>query len=231
MSKKDSAFNGFTPQTFRFFKDLKENNYKEWFDAHKHIYESELLNPLKALVTTLSPAMYNIDSAFELRPHRCLSRIYRDTRFSKNKDPYKEFMWMAFQIPVTADVWKDYPGYFFEIRENYYTIGLGLFQPKKKVMDALREEIAYNADEFQRVTQQSVLDRGFTINGDMYKRPIANELPEYFQPWIQRKGLWVEKIRPVGKEMYSTEFADIIREDYVAMEWLYSFMKDVTMGL
>lgn len=101
---KIETFKGFTPETFRFFNDLKENNYKEWFDEHKYIYEKEVLNPLKALVTTLSPVMYNIDPSFELRPHRCLSRIYRDIRFSKNKDPYKDFMWMAFQIPVTNDV-------------------------------------------------------------------------------------------------------------------------------
>ncbi len=116
MAQKDLIFKGFTPQTFQFFKDLGENNYKEWFDANKPVYEKVLLNPLKALITTLSPAMHNIDPGFELRPHRAMSRIYRDIRFSKNKDPYKDFMWVAFQIPVTNDVWKDYPGYFMEFR-------------------------------------------------------------------------------------------------------------------
>ncbi|MDR3056787.1 MAG: DUF2461 domain-containing protein [Dysgonomonas sp.] len=225
---KELVFNGFTPRTFQFFKDLGENNYKEWFDAHKQVYEDELLNPLKALVSTLSPAMYNIDQAMELRPHRCLSRIYRDTRFSKNKDPYKDFMWMAFQIPVTNDVWKDYPGYFMDIRATEYTLGLGLFQPKKKVMDAFRDEIAYDAEEFQRVTQKTVLDRGYTINGEEYKRPIPNDLPEYFQPWIQRKGIWVSKTKPIGDELYSADFANTIKEDFVAMEWLYNFMKEAT---
>jgi uncharacterized protein (TIGR02453 family) len=225
---KDLAFEGFTPKTFQFFKDLKENNYKEWFDAHKDVYEKELLNPLKALVTVLSPAMYNIDQAMELRPHRCLSRIYRDIRFSKNKEPYKDFMWMAFQIPVTNDVWKDYPGYFMEISATGYTLGLGLFQPKKKVMDAFRDEITYDAEEFQRVTQKCVLDRGYIINGEEYKRPVSNDLPEYFQPWINRKGIWVSKTKPIGEELYSAQFADVIKEDFIAMEWLYNFMKEAT---
>lgn len=222
------TFDGFTPRTFQFFKDLKENNYKEWFDANKHIYEKELLNPLKALVTALSPAMYNIDPAFELRPHRCLSRIYRDTRFSKNKDPYKDFMWMAFQIPVTNDVWKDYPGFFMEINADGYALGLGLFQPKKKVMDAFRDEVIYDAEEFQRVTKKTVLDRGYIINGEEYKRPVPNDLPEYFQPWIQRKGIWVSKTKPIGEELYSAAFAEMVKEDFVAMEWLYNFMKEAT---
>lgn len=225
---KDLVFNGFTPATFQFFKDLEQNNYKEWFDEHKPVYEKELLNPLKALVTTLSPAMYNIDNSFELRPHRTMSRIYRDTRFSKNKDPYKNFMWVAFQVPVTGEVWKDYPGYFMEFRADTYTLGLGLFQPKKKVMDNFRDEIAYDAEEFQRITQQIVFDRGYSLGGELYKRSIPNELPEYFQPWIQRKGVWIEKVKPVGKELFSPDFANLVKEDFEALEWLYNFMKEAT---
>ena len=226
MSKKETSFNGFTPETFQFFKDLQENNYKEWFDANKHIYEKELLNPLKAFFTALSPAMYNIDAGFELRPHRAMSRIYRDTRFSKNKDPYKDFMWLTFQLPVVREEWKDYPGYFMELRGDSYTLGLGLFQPKRKVMDNFRDEISYDANEFQRVTQTTVLDRGYTVNGEQYKRPLESDLPEYFQQWIQRKGVWVSKTRPIGEELLSTEFADMVREDFTALEWLYNFMKE-----
>lgn len=222
------AFNGFTPQTFQFLKDLKENNYKEWFDTHKKVYETELLNPLKALFLALTPAMYAIDPDFEMRPHRAISRIYRDVRFSKDKSPYKTFMWMTFQRPVSREEWKDYPGYFLELNENSYTLGLGLFQPKKKVMDNFRDGVIYDAEEFQRVTQETVLDRGYTIKGEEYKRPIPNELSEYFQPWIQRKGIWIEKVKPVGEELYSGDIADKIAEDFTALEWLYNFMKEVS---
>lgn len=226
MSKKDALFSGFTPETFQFFKDLKENNYKEWFDANKHIYENEILNPLKAFFAALSPTMHNIDAGFEMRAHRAMSRIYRDVRFSKNKEPYKDFMWLVFQLPVTREEWKDYPCYFLELRADGYTLGLGLFQPKKKVMDNFRDEISYDADEFQRVTQATVLDRGYTVNGEEYKRPIASDLPEYFQQWIQRKGIWVEKSRPVGEELFSPEFANQVKDDFIALEWLYNFMKE-----
>lgn len=222
----NKTFKGFTPQTFRFFRDLEENNNKEWFDAHKAIYESQLLNPLKALFQTMYPIMCSVDPAFEERPHRAMSRIYRDTRFSHNKLPYKTFMWMTFQLPVSREEWKDYPGYFLELRADTYTLGLGLFQPKKKVMDSFRDSVIYEAEEFRRITQETVLDRGYTINGEEYKRPIANDLPEYFQPWIQRKGIWVEKIRPIGEELYSNSFADLMLKDFMAMEWLYKFMKE-----
>jgi len=229
MSKKDSIFNGFTPKTFRFFNDLKENNYKEWFDANKQVYEEEVLNPLKALFMALSPAMHNIDAGFEMRPHRAMSRIYRDIRFSKNKEPYKDFMWMVYQLPVTRDEWKDHPGYFLELRGDSYTLGLGLFQPKKKVMDAFRDEISYDAEEFRKVTQETVLDRGYTVCGEEYKRPLPSDLPDYFQPWIQRKGIWVEKVKPIGEELFSPDFVSLVKDDFKALEWLYNFMKEATL--
>lgn len=223
---KEQPFKGFTPATIQFFKDLRVNNYKEWFDEHKSIYEKEIYLPLKALVVALSPTMHNIDSAFELRPHRAVSRIYRDVRFSKNKDPYKTCMWITFQIPVSRDVWMDYPGYFMEISDEGYTIGMGLFMSKKKVMDVVREEISFEASEFKRITKKTVLDRGFTVQGEEYKRPLANDLDEYFQQWMQRKGIWVAKTRPATTEMFSSDFAKIIADDFISLEWLYTFFKN-----
>lgn len=217
------AFNGFTLATIQFFKDLQDNNYKEWFEEHRSVYDNELVKPFKELISTLTPTMYNIDSQFELRPHRVLSRIYRDVRFSKNKDPYKTCLWMSFQIP-TPD-WVNIPGFFMELNAETYFYGMGLFAPKKKTMDALRDSIAYDAKEFQAQTQK-ILDRGFVIYGDEYKRPIPNELSEYFQPWVQRKNLYVGKNIPINEDVFSPKFAEIIREDYESLVWLYNFLKD-----
>lgn len=217
------AFNGFTPATIQFFNDLRENNYKEWFEEHRLTYENELIKPFKELVASLTPAMYNIDPQFELRPHKVLSRIYRDVRFSKNKDPYKTCLWMSFQVPATD--WEMIPGFFMELNADRYFYGMGLYAPKKKTMDNLRDSIAYDAKEFQAQTQK-ILDRGFVVCGDEYKRLIPNELPEYFQTWVQRKNLYVGKSRPINEDVFSTKFADIIREDYESLVWLYKFFKD-----
>lgn len=222
----EQAFNGFTPQTFQFFRDLKENNYKEWFDAHKPVYESEVLNPMKQLFLAMAPAMSTIDPMFEMRPHRAVSRIYRDIRFSKDKTPYRDCMWFVFQKPVSREEWKDYPGYFLEVSGATYTLGMGLFQPKKKVMDSFRDALLYAPEEFQEHTQKDILDRGYVVKGEEYKRPIPNELPDYFQPWFNRKGIWVEKVTPLGDELYSPAFAHQLVEDFKAMEWFYGFLKE-----
>ena len=217
------AFSGFNQQGLTFLLQLSQNNNKEWFEEHRSVYENELVKPFKELIASLTPTMHNIDSQFELRPHRVLSRIYRDVRFSKNKDPYKTCLWMSFQAP-TPD-WVNIPGFFMELNADTYFYGMGLFGPKKKTMDNLRDSIAYDAKEFQIQTQK-ILDRGFVVYGDEYKRLIPSELPEYFQTWIQRKNLYVGKNRPVNEDVFSPKFADIIREDYESLVWLYEFLKD-----
>lgn len=217
------SFKGFTPATIQFLNDLKENNYKEWFEEHRQIYENELVKPFKELTSTLTPTMYNIDPQFEFRTHRILSRIYRDIRFSKNKEPYKTCMWMSFQQPTKE--WEKMPGFFMELNADGYFYGMGLIGPKKKDMDNIRESIAYDAEEFRKQTQP-ILERGFIIGGEEYKRPLENNLSEYFQPWLQRKGLYVGKNRPIGEEVFKKEFADIIKDDYESLTWLYNFLKD-----
>lgn len=224
MSKKSTGFKGFTPEALQFFRDLAANNYKEWFEENKHIYEKELKEPFKELVLSLTPTMHNIDQSFELRPHRVVSRIYRDTRFSTNKDPYKTCLWLTFQ--PTVENWMNFPGFFMELNADTFICGMGLFMPKRKTMDEFRERLEFEGAEFQKNTQKNVLDRGFEPMGEEFKRPLKNNLDEYFQRWIHRKSIYVAKTVPVNEKVFTPEFAEILREDFQALEWLYNFMKN-----
>lgn len=219
----------FTTETFQFFKDIKENNNKAWFDEHKPVYDQYVYQPIKDLVTLLSPAMSSIDPEFELRPYRAVSRIYRDTRFSKDKTPYKTCMWLTFQKPVPREDWTSIPGYFMEITETEYTLGMGLFMPKKKTMDVFREEISYIQSEFKEHTENEVFARGYKVCGEEYKRKLPSDLDEYFQSWIQRKSVYVAKTIPVNREeVCHPDFYQVIEKDFIALEWLYKFMKEVS---
>ncbi|MDR1743604.1 MAG: DUF2461 domain-containing protein [Dysgonamonadaceae bacterium] len=218
------VFTGFTPDTVRFLKDLKENNYKQWFEAHREVYENELLRPFKALVAALSPVMYNIDSQFELRPHKALSRIYRDIRFSKNKDPYKTCLWMNFQRTVTH--WEFFPGFFMELNAENYLYGMGLYLPRRAVMDNFRDLIELEPENFGQMVQKSVLERGFSIEGEAYKRPLPNNLPANLQAWVNRKSIYVMKILPHNETLYSPALLQQIADDYTALKDLYLLMAE-----
>lgn len=224
--KKADQFTGFSPATIQFFKDLRENNNKPWFDENKHIYESVLLKPLKALVLAMTPGMYAIDSQIDFRTTRVLSRIYRDVRFSYDKSPYKAHMWMTFQRFVPE--WENFPAFFTEFSAEGYRYGMGLYGSKKKVMDSFRSKVEYEQDHFKEITKNLTTKYGFKLEGEEYKRPLKNDLPEYFQTWVQRKSSYLIKNCPVGEEMFSEELVQVLVDDFTAMKQLYEFFVDAS---
>ncbi|MCE5179838.1 MAG: DUF2461 domain-containing protein [Porphyromonadaceae bacterium] len=220
-----AQFTGFTADSILFLKELKQNNYREWFNERKHIYENALLKPFRSLAVMLTPTMHNIDPQFELRPSKMLSRIYRDIRFSPNKDPYKTSMWLNFQQATTH--WENFPGYFAELSDEHFMTGMGLFMPKRKIMDVFREEVDYSRESFREMAEKT-LNAGFEVAGEPYKRPIPNSLPDFYQPWIQRKSIYVIKTIPLSDQrLYSEAIALLLMDDFAQIADLYHFMKEI----
>ena len=228
-TKAPSAFSGFSPETFQFFAELEENNCKPWFDEHKCIYESEVLLPLKALAKALTPFFASADPQMDFRPVKLISRIYRDIRFSHDKTPYKKHMWIAYQRPFqkqTAE-WMSFPGFFMEIGKEGVTYGMGLFEAQKKIMDRFREMIEYRPEQFRKITDGLVEKQGFSIEGEAYKRPMKNNLDDYFQPWIQRKGIYLIKSIPVDRLLFSEQLAPYLEKEFAWLLPLYDFFVDI----
>ena len=223
--KTTENFTGFTLETFDFFTGLKENNYKPWFEEHKPVYERAVQQPLKALVHTMTPAMYSIDSQMDFRVNKIVSRIYRDIRFSTDKSPYKTNMWITFQRMVSD--WECFPGFYMEITSDCYQYGMGLYMAKKKLMDEYRAKIEYEPEYFRQMTKDLISKHRFVLGGDEYKRPLSSSLPDYFQTWIQRKSIYLYKTCPIGKELFDEGFVQHLSKEFVLLQPLYNFFVDI----
>ena len=228
-AKTLSKFSGFTPETFHFFAELEENNCKPWFEEHKSVYESEVLYPLKALANALVPFFASVDSQMDFRPTKLISRIYRDIRFSPDKTPYKKHLWIAYQRPFQRQTteWMSFPGFFLEIGKEGANYGMGLFEAQKKIMDRFREMIEYQPGQFRKITEGLVEKQGFVIEGEEYKRPVKNGLDVYFQPWIQRKGIWLIKNLPVDNLLFSEKLVPYLEKEFALLQALYDFFVDI----
>lgn len=88
----------FTADTFRFFRDLRKNNYKTWMDANRDRYKQHAVEPLRRLLDALAPSMLKLDPAFSMsgRTGENFSRINRDIRFAKDKTPYYTHLYLFF---------------------------------------------------------------------------------------------------------------------------------------
>lgn len=150
------------PETFAFITDVARNNNREWFAEHKARYENAKDDVL-AFVDQLIPVLAGIDPHFSIDTpaKKCLLRIYRDVRFSKNKDPYKNNFGISFNIKGTGI---HGPGYYLHIQPGECFLGAGFWMPEAPVLKKIREEIDYNASEFLDIVHAKSFKSTFSLS-------------------------------------------------------------------
>lgn len=134
--------------TLQFLTNLKKNNNREWFAEHKLEYDVAKENVV-ALVAEVLKHLSKSEPAYkEINPSKLVMRIYRDVRFSKNKDPYK----LNFGIPISTKAkGVDAPGFYLHIQPNASFIGGGYWMPEAEKLKMIRQEIDYNGDELKKI--------------------------------------------------------------------------------
>lgn len=222
MQSREKKFNGFTDETLKFFNELKFNNNKIWFELHKEEYIKYVKNSFHDLVADLNPAMISIDKQFEARPEKIISRIYRDTRFSHDKSPYRTNTWITYRPAIKE--WLDYPAYFFELFSDWYRYGMGFYSANKNTMDSLRKSIKKNRTLFINDFNGIINNNNFVIEGDMYKRKIANDLPEELQTWYQKKNLYFTCNKKIDEDLFSNKLVSNLIEAFEALKPIYYFL-------
>lgn len=220
----EREFNGFSPETVNFLKKLKANNNREWFEAHRQDYEQRLLEPMRNLVAELGEFMLVIDPYFEIAPavNKTISRIFRDTRFSKDKSPFRARMWIAFKRPI--EDWQDSPGYFFEINHDYYDYGMGFYRATRATMDSFREMIDDKPKHFQKLIAPLTKQRKFVVEGEEYKREIKNNQPEKIQVWYQKKNLYLVYRSKINRRLFKRDLLDELISSFSLLAPLYHYL-------
>lgn len=136
------------PSTLKFLKDLKKNNNKPWFDAHRSVYEAARNDFENFIQAVLDKHSKNDPDLAELTAKKCTFRINRDVRFSKDKSPYKG----NFGASMDKGGKKSgLAGYYFHCEPGKSFLGGGLWMPEGPVVKRVRQEIDYSLDEFSRI--------------------------------------------------------------------------------
>ncbi|OCL22148.1 hypothetical protein A9G07_08630 [Gilliamella sp. wkB72] len=220
-----ATFTGFTQAGLNFLQDAWINNSKAWFDEHRAIYDNDLVKPFRLLVEQLTPAMLKIDEWFETRPAigKTISRIHRDTRFSKDKSLYRSRLWLTFKRPNRD--WKEAPAYFFEISPDCYRYGLGYYCASKQTMDIFREEILNDTEKFLKVIR--CVKKPFELVGESYKRPLIKD--EKISTWYNRKNLAVMVTNNHIEDVLDGNLADKLTKGFKQLLPLYDYLMRVEM--
>lgn len=162
----------FYPETLRFLARLAANNDREWFKAHKLEYEESVLDVALRFIQSMQEPLAAIAPRFDATPTRSggsLMRVYRDTRFSKDKTPYKTNIGIQFRHEQAKDVHA--PGYYVHIDPLQVFIAVGMWRPDSDPLRGIRQRIAALPAEWRRIVEESAFKRQFELGGESLQRP------------------------------------------------------------
>jgi uncharacterized protein (TIGR02453 family) len=170
----------FTSEFLKFFRGLKKNNSKAWFDANKETYETAIKKPFTAFVEEIIARLRTEDPALTIAAKEAIFRLNRDIRFSKDKAPYKTHM----AANISAGGRKNYegPGFYLQFGPDEMMLGGGAYMLENASIYKVRQAIVKNLDEFAALLKDKNFKQKFgTLQGEQNK-VLPAEFKEYVAP-------------------------------------------------
>ncbi len=218
-------FTGFPEETITYFLNLRFNNYTSYYTQTKDVFIKDVQTPFFAFIEAMAPAMQAIDPMMEVRPNKCLARIHRDTRFSKDKSPYRDHLWLLFRRggePKDSSVM-----YWFELSPERVEWGLGFWGENRPAMDMLRRQMAAKPRDFQKTVNQLKLDQNdFQLSGSDFKRMVIPEsIPPSLSPWYVKKQLYIAKQNLTLEDAFSPSLPERVSRDFTLLKPMYETLR------
>jgi uncharacterized protein (TIGR02453 family) len=231
MSDKVQKFTGFPASGVQFLRDLRDNNTKEWFEEHKDRYIKNVQQPALALVVALGEQLQkkfpDIQPDTRTNGSGSLLRLYRDTRFSADKTPYKTNVAMIFTPAGTKKM--ETPGFGLQITPEEVEVVTGIFQFTKPQLEAYR---AATLDEkLGNALVETVRDfpaKGYRLDGKTYKRvPSGFDAAHPRAEWLKFSGLYAYPAPLSLEEAETPELVTTLMKHYEQMSPLRDWLKRI----
>lgn len=208
----------FSEETFGFLSALSENNHRDWFEEHKQTYEDAVRTPALRFIEDIASALATISPHFQAVPRKTggsLMRVFRDTRFSNDKRPYKTNVGIHIRHEVGRDVHA--PGFYLHLAPDECFVGVGIWRPDAKALGKIRDHIAENGKAWIAARDDKAFNRRFRLDGDRLRNPPRG----------------YPKDHPLIEDLKWKDFiavADLDRDDVVGTRLLAKVAKDFTAG-
>jgi len=210
----------------RFLSDIRFNNHQLFYDENRERYEKYVKAPLRQLSDEMTPVVQLIDPRLDTRPMRTMSRIRRDTRFTKDKSPFRDHVWLGWRYPGESR--SEGFGMWWGFGPDWMSWGCGCYASDKPLMDALRLQIRKDPDSVREVFAHPRIRGRFDIYGEAYKKmKMPDDVPEDLRFLYIKKGFGIEH-NATQKEwvaLRTHEMADILAADLAAMAPLHQLMQ------
>jgi uncharacterized protein (TIGR02453 family) len=163
---------GFQPSLLQFLEELADNNNRAWFHENKWRYEQEVLEPCLAFIRAFQPRLKKLSAFFVASDRRVggsLMRVYRDTRFAKDKTPYKTNVGIQFRHEFGKDVHA--PGFYIHVAPEECFLAMGLWRPEAVSLARIRQAIVDDPAKWKRARDNRKFRAQFDLAGESLKSP------------------------------------------------------------
>ena len=214
----------FSEKTLDFLFENRVMDSKAWFEERRGTYNELVLEPMRQLVRDLTPDMLEIDPYLCCEPKvgKCISRIFRDTRYSHDKHTFRDVMWVSFFR--RRQLYYGMPGFFFEFSPRGLTWGCGYYQASPEAMEAIRSMILAGDRRFSAARKLLERRKDFELEDRRYKRSRYPDAPQELQDWLNLKNYCLLVHSDDVELLWSEELAEKLGESFRAMKPFYEFL-------
>lgn len=225
ISTSAPTFGGFTPAALEFLHRLSQNNDRAWFQAHRDAYERDLLEPALDFIQALEKPLARLSPRLLCIPKRVggsLLRIHRDTRFARDKRPYKTNLGVHFRHEAFRDIHG--PGLYFHIGLDECFLGCGIWHPEPEVANRIRQHICDQPRAWARARAVAADESGFAFHGEAFKRvPRGFPADHRYVEDLKRRDFLVTRRFDEGV-LFEPALVDFVVEHYTATAPLMRFL-------
>ena len=212
-------FTGFTAETREFLMAISFNNNREFFHENHDWYKRAVRGPLLELASELSETIEEIDPELERRPERTVSRINRDLRFSRDKSPYRDYMWIGFH---RLDNKGGFPGFYVDLSAERMGYGMGFWEDNKPLMEAFRQRLLNRPGEFSGIVRKAVSGRQLGLRA--YRRMAVPEgVSAEERPWYPARSFVISGEIEEDALIQSPRLVEFLKREYMGMAPLYRY--------
>lgn len=210
----------FTERTVEFLAINKLNDSKQWYEENKQTYKKFVQEPLLQLSEHVCGKISKIDPLMTLEPKKTISRVRRDTRFTKDKSLYRDVAWIVFRRGSGMS----HPAFYVEFSPRRLRYGCGYYAASPAVMERMRQMVLNDDKRFLAAEKAMKKRKDMILSGEEYKRPKYPNEPERKRIWLDKKEITLTKTEETLDLLFSPELGDTLAQAFLDLKDFYLFL-------
>jgi uncharacterized protein (TIGR02453 family) len=215
-------FTGFTQQTFTFFMEIAFHNTPQTMREKRDVFNDHVLKPLQALSRAGEQVLYAVDPKMDFRPVMggTISRIRRDTRFTHDKSPYRDYMWLDFRRKH-----EDFHlSFCYSISPRHSNVFMGMHSASTAARNTVRQYVLHHANQYVAL-HDDLAAKGYVFEGDEYKRAMSDAAHPTVYAFGQKRWFSYTLDIPLADTM-DAAFAQALMEHFRVLTPMYNFLRN-----